>query len=151
MKKFTHVIFCSLIISCFLLFISKTAFAWCAPAPIPANPVSVVKTGTGDTSDCIVKVLRSFNKGEEVIEEVMLTRGTSYWFSASGCPRMGNISISVVNSNGELVKESVGYSPNFCFQADNDGAYSVKVKAVSMTGTSTYGNIESCFSASGCK
>lgn len=145
MKK--YFVLLSLIIACLLAFGSGAVFAWCVPATVPANPAPVSTGG----SECLFKVLRGFSRGEETTKTLRLTQGNSYWFAANGCPRMGNINISIVNSNGEVVRESVGYSPSFCFSPDKDGVYTIKVKAVSLMNNNSDGNIDSCFSESGCQ
>ena len=88
--------------------------------------------------------------GERAVSTVAVQRGKSYWFSASGCPKMGNISISVLDAGGAVLKQAKSYSPTLCYRAERDGAVTVEVKALSLMGSYRSGTIDACFSASGC-
>lgn len=129
------------------------ALAWCQPGTVPANPapVKAESASAGSSgSNCIEKVLDGFSLNQETVRTVNLKKDQSYWFAANGCPRMGTIQISVADTQGKEVKKAQSNSPSFCFKAKEDGKYKIKIKALSLTGSNTSGNIDSCFSDSKC-
>ncbi len=78
-----------------------------------------------------------------------LVAGKSYWFAASGCPRMGNIRIAVTKA-GKTMKSDEGHQPSICVKVETTGSYSIRVKALSLTRSSSWGSIDSALSDSNC-
>lgn len=149
--SFILLVFLFCFIVTFLTF-ELSAFAECRPGTVPRNPAPVEPSEKPLSSgeNCIVKVLDSFGLGEEFTKTFELTQGKSYWFAANGCPKMGTIAISVLDDKGKILKETKDYAPSLCFIAERNGQYTIKVKAISLTSGSS-GNIDACFSESGCK
>ena len=139
-----------LIMGVAMITLSGLASAYCPPGAIPADPAPAEKKAKSAGTNCLDKVSDSFSRGEEVTHTVNLKRGQSYWFGANGCPKMGNIRLSVADTQGKLLRKGESYSPSFCFKATSDGAYKVGVKAMTLMGSNTSGNIDSCFSESRC-
>jgi hypothetical protein len=129
---------------------SSWSLAQCPPRAVPRNPAPVRQTPASSGSDCLVKVLQTFGLNKKVTRAVTLESGKSYWFAANGCPRMGTIGISIVDGAGKVLKSDEANSPSFCFTAGSSGKYTLRVKALSLTGLNTWGTIDACFSKSGC-
>ncbi len=117
----------------------------CRPSIRPANPTPV------RAQSCLMQALREFGLNEESASTLVLEKGKSYWFSASGCPKMGNIGLYILNSEGAVVKQASSYSPSFCFTPQATGKYTVKAKALSLMHAYRSGTIDACFSESGCR
>jgi hypothetical protein len=125
---------------------------WCPPAQVPRDPGPAVDTAPSSAgTNCLEKVLDSFTLNEETTRTVNLKKNQSYWFAASGCPKMGTIRIAITDAQGKVLRKAESYSPSFCFKAENDGQHKIVIKAVTLSGSSTSGNIDSCFSESKCK
>ena len=134
------------VVSVFVLALWATSAdaQYCRPDPRPANPAPAGES-------CRVQIVDNFNLNQEASRTVAVESGKSYWFAASGCPRMGRIRIAVLDGAGKTLKSDEGYSPSLCITAKNGGKYTIRVKAVSLTGSYTWGTIDACFSASNCR
>jgi hypothetical protein len=117
----------------------------CRPSVRPANPAPV------RAQSCLMQALREFGLNEETTSALVLEKGKSYWFGASGCPKMGNIGLYILDSEGAVVKQASSYSPSFCFTPRATGKYTVKAKALSLMHAYRSGTIDACFSESGCR
>lgn len=129
---------------CLLLWTSPGKAQSCHTSAQPRNPAP-----TGDSSRA--RIAGDFNRGEERTEVIDAQSGKSYWFSASGCPRMGTIRIDVLNAAGKVLKSEESYGPSFCISAPDNGKLTLRVTAVSLSGSNSWGSIESYFADSNCK
>ena len=120
------------------------ALAVCPPGMVPMNPAPE------DSSVPIAEFFDNFSLGENQTETVTLKKGQSYWFAANGCPRMGRINISIIDSGGKTLKRDESFSPSFCFTAPKDGDYTVKVMAITLQHGNSFGGIKAKLSDSGC-
>lgn len=116
----------------------------CPPASRPSNPTPVGQ-------DLRVRIVGDFSLNEEKTRSTQLDSGKSYWLSAAGCPRMGRIRMAVVDTNGKTVKMDEGHAPSFCFSPQKSGNYTVKITAVTLKGSNSWGSIDAGLAASQCK
>jgi len=126
---------------------------FCAPARVPFNPAPTYTKSTSAASsgeNYLVKIADRFDLGESNTKNVELDNDKSYWFAASGCPRMGNIKIEIIDSDGKTLAYDERYSPALCFHPLKSGNYTLKITAVTTMNSSSWGNIDSCFSESSC-
>jgi hypothetical protein len=121
------------------------AFAVCPPGAVPQDPAAL------SHGEVLAQFYDNFNLHEEDTQAVVLIKGKKYWFAANGCPRMGRIGLSILDTGGKVLQRKEGSSPSFCFTAQRDGAHTVKVKALSLKGANTFGGIEAQLSESGCR
>ncbi|MDO8501779.1 MAG: hypothetical protein Q7S20_08040 [Gemmatimonadaceae bacterium] len=102
-------------------------------------------------AESLVRIAGDFHLNEKQTKKITLEAGKAYWFAANGCPRMGNIQISILDSAGTVLKRSEKYDPALCLVAKTSGEYTLQVKASSLIGSNSWGSIDADFSASGCK
>lgn len=136
------------------LFLANQASAYCYPGPLTRNPSPIIvgsggagaKTATSVPS-CVSTNESEYTNNQEKTFTLNLKKG-SYWLAANGCVRVNRIQLTVTGSGKEVAIASGG-APSTCFSVPADGAYVLKIKA--NTGSNSYGNINYCVSASGCK
>jgi hypothetical protein len=116
----------------------------CQPAARPSNPAPV-------SQDLRVRIAGDFSLNEEKTRTTLLESGKSYWLSAAGCPRMGRIRMAVVDTDGKTVKVHEGHAPSFCFSPLKSGNYTVKITALTLNGSNSWGSIDAGLTASQCK
>lgn len=141
-KKIKQGILVGAMVGCFHVL---PAFAVCPPGTVPSNPAPKAQ------AESLAQFFANFTRHEEETQTVTLKKGQHYWFAANGCPRMGQIGISMLDSKGKVMKKAQASSPSFCFTAPRDGEYIVKVKAISLRGSNTFGGIDAQLSESGCR
>jgi len=116
----------------------------CHPDTRPSNPAPASQA-------LHVRIAGDFRWNEEKTRTTQLTAGKNYWLSAAGCPRMGRIRMAVVDASGKTVQVDEGDAPSFCFSPQKSGKYTVKLRALSLTGSNTWGSIDAGLGASQCK
>jgi hypothetical protein len=133
------------------LVFNPAAFAQCYPRQLRVDPAPV-QASTASRSECLVRMdNRVIRKNERASERARLTAGQSYWFAASGCPRVGNIGIYVLNRNGQVLNRAEGYDLGFCFGVQEDDEYALEVKVLTLKSGYTAGYVDACVSKSGCR
>jgi hypothetical protein len=118
-------------------------YAVCPPGRVPEDPAAT-------RVEAMAQFYDNFSLHEEDTKTVTLKKGKHYWFGANGCPRMGRIGIAILDTGGKVLKREEGSSPSLCFTAKRDGHHTIKVKAVSLKGSNTFGGIDAQLSESGC-
>lgn len=130
----------------FLLFGAQDAYTQppCQPSPQPATPgkVASLPDAPGRMADNLAEIEGAFDRGESRKRTVYLKKGTSYWVSAAGCPRAGNIKIYIAQ-NGQELSENESYDPRFCFTPQESGDYTFWTKLVTTLQNSRWGNVKS--------
>jgi len=116
----------------------------CPPASRPSNPAPA-------SQDLRVRIAGDFRLNEEKAKSIQLESGKRYWLSAAGCPRMGRIRMAVVDADGKTVKVNEGYAPSFCFSPQKRGNYTVKITALTLNGSNSWGSIDAGLAESQCK
>ncbi len=137
MKK---IIFLALVVFCSVL-ISGDVYSYCNPGtPRISNAAPII---AGDPQ-CMEKIKKSFNRGETITRTVYLNKGETYRAAATGCPKAGNIGISVLRY-GVIIASDSDYSPKLCFTAPEGGNYTFKVKLETTMHNSSWGNVNACY------
>lgn len=116
----------------------------CHPDTRPSNPAPM-------SLALHMRVAGDFRLHEEKTRTTQLQAGKSYWLSAAGCPRMGQIRLAVLDARGKTVQVDEDDAPSFCFTPQKSGKYTVKLRALSLTGSNTWGSIDAGLAASQCK
>lgn len=116
----------------------------CHTAARPSNPAPA-------SQDLRVRIVGDFSLNEEKSRSTRLEAGKGFWISGAGCPRMGRIRVAVVDAGGKTVKSNEGFSPSFCFRPEQSGNYTVKVTALSLNGSNSWGSIDAGLADSQCK
>ena len=120
----------------------QNAYAYCMPSsqPEPTQEVASLPGAPGKTIGNLTEISDAFDRGESKTETIYLKKGQSYWVSAAGCPRAGNIKISLIKDE-KVLAEDTNYSPNFCFKAEETGNHTFKTKLIS-TEHGDWGNVK---------
>ena len=116
----------------------------CHTAARPSDPAPVSQVVRA-------RIAGDFSLNEERTREIQVEAGKSYWLSAAGCPRMGNIRIAIVDAGGKTIKTDEGYSPSLCFSPERSGKYTIKVTATSLMRSYSWGSIDAALSDSECR
>jgi len=110
----------------------------------PSNPAPVGQA-------LHVRIAGDFRLHEEKTRTTQLTAGKRYWISAAGCPRMGQISLKMADAHGKTVQVDEGDAPAFCFSPPKSGKYTIKLRALSLTGANRWGSIDAGLAPSQCQ
>lgn len=133
----------ALLCSAALITATPTRAQSCHPAPLVRD--TAVRAGT-----TLVRVAGDYERGEKGSRRVRLTAGQSYWFAASGCPRTGDVDMTVVGPDGNVVMQRIGHEVGSCLKADKTGDYTFIVSPKTLRGGYTWGSIAAEASPSDC-
>lgn len=127
-----------------LVFMALWASSVCAcptdRQPEPPVAIAPLPEAPGEVEGNLAEITGAFDRGEERSEIVHLKLGRSYWVSAAGCPRAGDIKVALMEG-GEVKVERASGSPGFCFTPSKTGDYTFKTKLVS-TRHGSWGNVK---------
>lgn len=138
------------LLGCMLIFVafSSMVYGYCNPgSPTISNAAPAIS----GSPDCTERINRSFNIGESTYETIALKKGDVYSAAATGCPRAGNIRISITKDGQEYAYDN-NDSPRFCFVAPEDGDYRFNVTLKTTYHNSSWGNVNACiYKANSCR
>ena len=131
--------------ACILLLCHTVASAQsCHTASPPANPLPI-------TQSVAERIAGDFSLNEPKSRRMKLEGGKRYWFSAGTCPRTEAALLVVRDAAGQVLKQTEGKAPSFCFAPEASGEYTIEVSAVALRASYSWGSIDARFAESGCE